>query len=155
MNPVAKDVIGFADNSALLAGSPGTGSSRVQIEAIDQITGSTLSISGADIIARHIMLVETGNNTGVFSAIGKVFGSNTVTSSSQQGNLLISSQTTPAYAGQDITLGKAVANSVGCTFRIIEANASGRIGLYEAKGTTINHWQRCWIITGARIHHRK
>ena len=83
------------------------------------------------------MLVETGNNTGVFSAIGKVFGSNTVTSSSQQGNLLISSQATPAYAGQDITLGKVVANSVGCTFRIIEANASGRIGLYEAKGTTV------------------
>ena len=139
LNPVAKDVIGFADNSALLAGSPATGTSRVQIEAIDQITGSTLSISGADIIARHIMLVETGNNTGVFSAIGKVFGSNTVTSSSQQGNLLIGSQTTSAYAGQDITLGKTTGNNaVGCIFRIIEANASGRIGLYEAKGTTID-----------------
>ena len=137
LNPVAKDVIGFADNSALLAGSPGTGSSRVQIEAIDQITGSTLSMSGADIIARHIMLVETDNNTGVFSAIGKVFGANTVTSSSQQGNLLVGSQTTPAYAGQDITFGKpSNPNSVGCIFRIIEANASGRIGLYEAKGTT-------------------
>ena len=137
LNPVAKDVIGFADNSALLARSPGTGTSRVQIEAIDQITGSTLSISGTDIVARHIMLVETGNNTGVFAASGKVFGSNTVTSSSLKGNLLISSQTPPAYAGQDITLGKPIANSVGCTFRIIEANASGRIGLYEAKGTTI------------------
>ena len=137
LNPLAKDVIGFADNSALLARSPGTGTSRVQIEAIDQITGSTLSISGTDIIARHIMLVETGNNTGVFAASGKVFGSTTVTSSSLKGNLLISSQTPPAYAGQDISLGKSNVNSVGCTFRIIEANASGRIGLYEAKGTTI------------------
>ena len=139
LNPVAKDVIGFADNSALLARSPGTGTSRVQIEAIDQITGSTLSISGADIIARHIMMIETGNNTGVFTASGKVFGSTTVTSSSLKGNLLVGSQTTSAYAGQDITLGKTTGNNaVGCIFRIIEANASGRIGLYEAKGTTID-----------------
>jgi len=137
LNPVAKDVIGFADKSALLAGSPGTGSSRVQIEAIDQTTGSTLSLDGTDIIARHIMLVETDNNTGVFTASGKVFGSATVTSSSLKGNLLVGSQTISAYFGQDIELGKAVPNSVGCKFKIIEANASGRIGLYEAKGTTL------------------
>ncbi|MDO8094963.1 MAG: Ig-like domain-containing protein, partial [Candidatus Brocadiales bacterium] len=137
--PYAKDVIGFADNSALLARSPGTGSSRVQIEAIDQTMESTLSINGTDIIARHIMMVETGNNTGVFTASGKVFGSTTVTSSSLKGNLLVGSQTTSAYAGQEITLGKIAANSVGCTFKIIEANASGRIGLYEAKGTTLNN----------------
>ena len=61
LNPVAKDVIGFADGSALLAGNPGTGSSRVQIEAIDKITGSRLLIDGTDIVARHIMLVETGD----------------------------------------------------------------------------------------------
>lgn len=136
LNPAAKDVIGYADNSALLAGSPGTGSPRVQIEAIDQTTGSTLSLDSTNIVAQYLMLVETGNNTGVFAASGKVFGSDTVTSSSLKGNLLVGSQELSAYAGQNITLGKPVANSVGCTFKIIEANASGRIGLYEAKGTT-------------------
>src|SRR3990170_4745743 len=88
-NPVMKDVIGFADNVALLTAAviPGTGSSRVQIEAIDQTTGSTLSFSNTSIVARNIMLVETGNNTGVFTANGKVFGSATVSSGSEIGNV--------------------------------------------------------------------
>ncbi|MFN3532521.1 MAG: hypothetical protein ACK41Q_08450, partial [Candidatus Brocadia sp.] len=144
LNPVVKDVIGFADNSALLSGSPGTGSSRVQIEAIDQTTGSRLSIGGTETVARHIMLVETGNNTGVFTASGKVFGSSTAT---VNGNILIGSSTgntsvpvnESEYTGGLITLGISTGNgSVTCSFRILEANASGLLGLYECTefGTT-------------------
>ncbi|MDQ1271804.1 MAG: hypothetical protein QG591_434, partial [Planctomycetota bacterium] len=70
LNPVARDVIGFADGSVALSGNPGTGSSRVQIAAIDQTTGTTLSLSGTSVIAKNIMFVENGNNTGVFVASG-------------------------------------------------------------------------------------
>ncbi len=134
LNPVMKDVIGFADRSVLLSGSPGTGSSRVQIEAIDQTTGSTLSLGGTSIVARNVMLVETGNNTGVFTANGKVFGtSTTVGSSDLKGNVVVGSSSTAVYTGGDITLGTTTLGAVGCTFKIIETNASsGRIGLYEA-----------------------
>ncbi|MBI2471657.1 MAG: carboxypeptidase regulatory-like domain-containing protein [Planctomycetes bacterium] len=136
LNPVGKDVIGFADNSALLSGSPGTGSTRVQIEAIDQTTGSTLSISGTSIVARNIMLVETGNDTGVFSASGKVFGTSTsVTTSDLKGNLLVGTGTTPVYTGQDITLGNATSGP-SVTFKILEVTGSGRIGLVELGTTT-------------------
>jgi len=130
LNPVMKDVIGFADNVALLtaAGIPGTGSSRVQIEAIDQTTGSTLSFSNTSIVARNIMLVETGNNTGVFTANGKVFGSATVSSGSEIGNVLVGSSTTPVYTGGNITLGNTT-NGPAAVFKIIEANSTGCIAL--------------------------
>ncbi|MEP9412163.1 MAG: hypothetical protein HRF42_12350, partial [Candidatus Brocadia sp.] len=132
LNPVAKDVIGFADNSALLAGSPGTGSSRVQIEAIDQTTGSTLSLGGTNVIARNIMLVETGNNTGVFVASGKVFGSSTAT---VNGNVLVGSSSVSVYTGGDITLGN-LTSGPGVKFKILEVTGSGRIGLVELGTTT-------------------
>lgn len=136
LNPVAKDVIGFADNSALLSGSPGTGSSRIQIEAIDQTTGSVLSLGGTTIRSSNIMLVETGNNTGIFVASGKVFGTSTsVSSSDLKGNVLVGSSSTSAYTGSNITLGNTT-NGPSVTFKIIEANASGRIGLYESGTTT-------------------
>ncbi len=77
LNPVLRDVIGFVDGFALLAGNLGTGSSRVKLEAIDQTTGQPLSIGGTPVVAGNIMLLENGNNTGVFVASGKVFGSST------------------------------------------------------------------------------
>ncbi len=137
LNPVLKDVIGFADNSALLSGSPGTGSSRVQFEAIDQTTGSSLSLSNVSVVARNIMLVETGNNTGVFTANGKVFSTTTtVTSSDMKGNVsIVGSSTNAVYTGGTLTVGLAT-NGPLCEFRIIEANASGKIGLFEAGSTT-------------------
>ncbi len=136
LNPVARDVIGFADRSVLLSGNPGTGSSRVQIEAIDQTTGSTLSLGGTSIIARNIMLVETGNNTGIFIASGKVFGtSTTVSSSDLKGNVLVGSSSPSTYTGTSITLGHTTTGPA-VTFKIIEVNASGRIGLYEAGTAT-------------------
>ncbi|MBE7445569.1 MAG: carboxypeptidase regulatory-like domain-containing protein [Planctomycetia bacterium] len=125
LNPVARDVIGFADGSVLLSGSPGTGSSRVQLSAIDQTTGTTLSIGGTQVIASNIMLVENGNNTGVFVASGKVFGSTTAT---VNGNVIIGTSTSSTYTGGNITLG----SSPAATFKIIETNASGKIGLYFA-----------------------
>lgn len=121
LNPVVRDVIGFADRSASLSGNPGTGSTRVQIEAIDQTTGSTLSLGGTSVVARNIMLVETGNNTGVFVASGMVFGS---TTASVNGNIAVGTST---YTGADITVGTSTT-----TFRIIETNATGRVGVYFA-----------------------
>jgi hypothetical protein len=125
LNPVVRDVIGFADRSASLSGNPGTGSTRVQIEAIDQTTGSTLSLGGTPVVARNIMLVETGNNTGVFVASGMVFGS---TTASVNGNVTIGTTTSSTYTGGNITLGTDPA----VTFQIIETNASGGVGLYFA-----------------------
>ncbi|HHT9113206.1 MAG: carboxypeptidase regulatory-like domain-containing protein [Planctomycetes bacterium] len=136
LNPVAKDVIGFADNSARLSGTPGTGSSRVQIEAIDQTTGSRLTLGSTPIVARNIMLVETGNNTGVFSASGKVFGtSTTVASTDLVGNLNVGTGSTPVYTGGDITLG-SLATGPGVTFKILEVTGSGRLALVEIGTTT-------------------
>ncbi len=122
LNPVARDVIGFADGSVVLSGNLGTGSSRVQIEAIDQTTGSTLSLGGTSVIAKNIMLVENGQNTGVFVASGKVFGS---TTASVNGNVTVGTST---YTGTDITLG----SGPSATFKIIETNATGQIGVYFA-----------------------
>lgn len=121
LNPVLKDVIGFTDNSALLAGNLGTGSSRVKIQAIDQTTGDPLTLGGTEVVASSIMLVETGNNTGIFVASGKVFGS--TTPSSSQGNLLVDSS---AYTGGDVTIG----GTATVTFKVIETNASGKLGVY-------------------------
>lgn len=125
LNPVLKDVIGFADNSVLLSGSPGTGSSRVKLQAIDQTSGDPLELGGTEVVASNIMLVETGNNTGIFVASGKVFGSSTPSSS--RGNLLVDSS---PYVGANVTLGSGGSNIT--TFKIIEANASGKLGLYFA-----------------------
>jgi len=135
-NPVLKDVIGFADNAALLSGTPGTGSSRVQVEALDQTTGSRLTNNSVELVTTHIMLTETGNNTGVFSASGKVFGtSTTVASSDLKGNLrVVGSSTSGVYTGDDITLGDT-AGGPSVTFKIIEVNGSGRLGLFRATGT--------------------
>lgn len=125
LNPVLRDVIGFADNSVLLSGSPGTGSSRVKLQAIDQTSGDPLTLGGTEVVASNIMLVETGNNTGIFVASGKVFGSSTPSSS--RGNLLVDSS---PYVGANVTLGSGGSNIT--TFKIIEANASGKLGLYFA-----------------------
>ncbi len=133
LDPVFKDVIGLADRSALLSGTPGTGSSRVQIEAIDQTTGNRLSVGGTEVVARNIMLVETANDSGVFTASGKVFGSTTATI--VNGNVLVGSSSTPVYTGQDITLGNLTAGP-GVRFKIIEVSASGQLSLYEAGTTT-------------------
>ncbi len=135
LNPVAKDVIGFSNRSALLSGDPGTGSTRVQVEAIDQTTGSRLSIGSQPIVAQNIMLVETGNNTSVFTANGKVFGSTTVSSGSVIGNILVGSSSTPVYTGGNITLGD-MTNGPGVTFQILEVTSSGRIGLIEIGTST-------------------
>ena len=134
LNPVAKDVIGFADNSALLTGVgvPGTGSSRIEIEAIDQTNGTRLSVGGTEVIARNIMLVETGNNTGVFTASGKVFGSTTV---SVNGNITVGSSSTPVYTGGNITLGNTTTGP-GVTFKILEVTGSGRLALIEIGTST-------------------
>ena len=124
LNPAARDVIGFADGSALLAGSPGTGSSRVQIDAKDWTTGTTLLNGSTSILTRHIMLVETGVNAGTFVATGKVYGTTTTVSPSDlKGNVLVGSSSATAYGGESITLGDLV-NGPSVTFRIIEANAS-------------------------------
>ncbi|HHT9138658.1 MAG TPA: hypothetical protein ACFYEK_15615, partial [Candidatus Wunengus sp. YC60] len=92
LNPKMKDVIGFQDGFAL--GLTGTGSSRVQIETIDQSTGSTYQISSTDVITRNIMLVESGQSTGIFTAQGKVYGSTTAT---KTGNVTVGS--TAGYSG--------------------------------------------------------
>ena len=137
LNPVLKDVIGFADGFVSLSGSPGTGSSRVQIEAIDQTsaTGARLSVGGTEIVARSLVLVETGQNTGVFAASGKVFGSTTVASSSLHGNILVGSDTESYYGGSSITLGD-LTTGPGVTFKILEVSGSGRVGLVEIGTTT-------------------
>src|SRR3972149_4345286 len=75
LNPKLKDCIGFQDG--FRAGVTGTASSRVDIEAINQSTGTRLSLGGTPTVARHIMLTETGNSTGIFTAAGKVYGSTT------------------------------------------------------------------------------
>jgi len=137
LNPVMKDVIGFADRSVLLSGSPGTGSSRVEIEAIDQTTGSRLLIGSQAIVARNIMLVETGQNTGVFTANGKVFGtSTTVGASDLKGNVLVGSSSTAVYTGGEITLGTLTTGAARVTFKIVEVNSSGSIGLIYTGSTT-------------------
>ncbi|TVM04366.1 MAG: hypothetical protein CV087_00275 [Candidatus Brocadia sp. WS118] len=123
LNPVSRDVIGLADGSVLLAGNPGTGTSRVKLEAIDQTTGQPLSLGGTLVVSSNIMLVENGNNTGVFVASGKVFGSSTPSSS--RGNVSLDSV---AYAGANVTIG----GTATVTFKIIETNASGKLGLYLA-----------------------
>ncbi len=133
LNPVAKDVIGFSNRSVLLSGSPGTGTTRVQIEAIDQTTGSRLMVNDVSIVARDIMLVETGNNTGVFTANGMVFGSTTPSSNSETGNVQVGSTTStsqPVYAGGSITLGDS-GNGPSVTFKILEVTSTGRLGLIE------------------------
>ena len=135
LDPVAKDVIGFADRSVLLSGSPATGTTRVQVEAIDQTTGSRLSIGSTPAVATHIMLVETGNNTGVFTANGAVFGSTTVASSSEKGNVTVGSSSAAVYTGGDITLGN-LTTGPGVKFQIIETTASGRLGIIEIGSTT-------------------
>ena len=88
------------------------------------------------------MLVETGKDTGKFTASGRIFGtSTTVGASNLRGNVLIGSSTgntsSPAseseYTGRLITLGTSTGNgSVTCSLRILEANASGLLGLYES-----------------------
>ena len=133
LNPVLKDVIGLADNSALLSGTPGTGSSRVEIEAIDQTTGNRLSVGGTEVVARNIILVETGNDTGVFTASGKVFGSTTATI--VNGNVLVGSSSTPVYTGGNITLGN-LTSGPGVVFKIIELTGSGRLALVEIGTST-------------------
>ena len=133
LNPVLKDVIGLADNSALLSGTPGTGSSRVEIEAIDQTTGNRLSVGGTEVVARNIILVETGNDTGVFTASGKVFGSTTATI--VNGNVLVGSSSTPVYTGGNITLGNLTLGP-GVTFKILELTGSGRLALVEIGTST-------------------
>ncbi|MCF6148873.1 MAG: hypothetical protein E3K37_09455 [Candidatus Kuenenia sp.] len=136
LNPATKDVIGFADNSASLSGFPGTASSRVQIEVIDQTTGTTLT-NGVSLVSRNIMLIETGNNTGIFAASGKVFGtSTTVNSSDLKTNVLAGSSSTSSYTGDEVTLGDLV-NGPGVTFQIIEVNASGSLGLVYSGTATV------------------
>ncbi len=137
INPVGKDVIGFSNQSVLLSGSPGTGSSRVQIEAIDQTTGSTLSLASTSIVARNIMLVETGNNTGVFTANGKVFGtSTTVGATDLKGNILVGTNTgSTAYSGGAITLGSSTGGPL-CTFRILEITSTGSIAQVQSDSLT-------------------
>lgn len=136
INPVGKDVIGFSNQSVLLSGSPGTGSSRVQIEAVDQTTGSTLSLASTSIVARNIMLVETGNNTGVFTANGKVFGtSTTVGATDLKGNILVGTSSTPAYSGGAITLGSSTGGPL-CTFRVLEITSTGSIALVQSDSLT-------------------
>ena len=82
LNPKVKDVIGFQDNFSIPStaeGFMGTGSSRIQIEAIDQNNvNTTLSVGGTSTVARSIMLVETGVNTGIFTATGKVYGTSSI-----------------------------------------------------------------------------
>jgi len=138
LNPVMKDVIGLSNRSVLLSGSPGTGSSRVQIEAIDQTTGSTLTLGGTSIVARNIMLVETGNNTGVFTANGKVFGtSTTVGTSDLKGNILVGTSTTSAYSGGQIRLGfNDGATGPLAVFRVVEISSTGSIALVQSDSLT-------------------
>ena len=70
----------------------------VQIEAIDQTNGSRLT----GVIAQNIMLVETGNKYGVFTANGIVFGSSTLNAISNKGNITMGSSTTPClYPNRD------------------------------------------------------
>ena len=127
LNPRIKDVIGLQDGFTL--GLTGTATSRVEIEAIDPSTGNRLD----DVFTQNIFLVETGLNTGIFSASGKIYGSTTVTT---QGNLTVGS--TPDYSGSTITLG----TSPFVSFRVIETNAaSGRLGLIKigtATGSSVS-----------------
>ncbi|MBI2555915.1 MAG: hypothetical protein HYW13_00555, partial [Planctomycetes bacterium] len=149
-----KDAIGFQDGFRL--GLRGTASSRVQVEAIDQSTGNTLSVGGVSVVARQIMLTETGNSTGIFTAAGKVYGSSTA--AILRGNIYVAgtsnatfmgmggitatttgrlSDGTYPYTGGIITLGSVTSNNLGTTtatsprvsFKILEISASGRIGL--------------------------
>lgn len=137
LNPVMKDVIGFSNQSVLLSGTPGTGSSRVQVEAIDQTTGSTLSLSSTSIVARNIMLVETGNATGVFTANGKVFGtSTTVGASDLKGNILVGTSSTSAYSGGEIRLGFNTGANPLVVFKVLEISSTGSIALIQSDSLT-------------------
>jgi len=140
LNPVMKDVIGLADSSVLLSGNPGTGSSRVQVEAIDQTTGSRLTVGGTAILGKPIMLVETGANTGIFSASGKIAGSSTLNANSNTGNVLVGSSSTSVYNGESITLGTPGHPSLPfVTFKIIEASASGSLAYIYTGTVAVGH----------------
>ena len=80
LNPQIKEVIGFQDPFTIPSASfSGTGSSRVRVSAIDQNNvDTTLSIGGTSTVATNIMLVESGLNTGVFTATGKVYGTSSI-----------------------------------------------------------------------------
>ncbi|MBM4066125.1 MAG: carboxypeptidase regulatory-like domain-containing protein, partial [Planctomycetes bacterium] len=140
-------------------GITGTGTSRVQIEALDPSTGTTLSVSSNSVKATHIVLTETGNNTGIFTANGRVYGSSTA--GQLFGNLVVSGTATfdpsislneagyvgsgsvrPnasgtatdfAYDGGVVALGTATMGGAsvtsGVTFKILEITNSGVVGL--------------------------
>ena len=129
INPLIKDVIGFQDGFSL--GLTNTGSYRVQIEAIDQTTGSLLNLNGVNVITRNIALVETGRSTGIFEASGKVYGANTVTAT---GNITVGSQ--KGYSGDFIELGSP-SFAPYVKFRVIETNAAtGSLGLFYSGTST-------------------
>ena len=153
LNPKMKDAIGLQDG--FTSGITGTGSSRVQVAAIDQSTSETLSVGGTAVTATHIVLTETGENTGIFTADGKVYGSSTAgqlhgnlkiagTQSTDNrrylgsGTARVSGNSAYTYDGGWVTLGSATLSSAGaftetsqvhCVFQILEITSSGRIGL--------------------------
>ncbi|MCZ7624221.1 MAG: carboxypeptidase regulatory-like domain-containing protein [Candidatus Kuenenia sp.] len=156
LNPLMKDCIGLQDG--FTSGITGTGSSRVQVEAIDQSTGLALTVDSTSVKSTHIVLTETGNSTGVFTANGKVYGS--TTAGQLHGNLAItgtqsadnrrylgsgtarvSGNTNYTYDGGlvalgDVTIDEAGAVTVGdgpgVSFKILEITNSGRIALVDA-----------------------
>jgi len=145
LNPKLKDVIGFADSVS--AGLTNSGASRVQIEALDQTSSTFVQLSG-DLIARDIMFVETGLNTGTFIATGNVYGTTTAV---RNGNVNVvgwphnnsASYGTTSYAGQSIEFGTSSTpgTSSYAKFKILEASASGRVGLYSL-GTASDNLNR-------------
>ncbi len=160
LNPKLKDVIGFADGVS--AGLTNVGASRVQVEALDQTSSTFVQLSG-DLIARNIMLVETGLNTGTFIATGNVYGT---TAAVRNGNVNIqgwphndtNAYGTTSYAGQSLILGTSTAVGLSTRayvkFRVIEASASGRLGLYDfGTSTGVTHYNALGFITPSTATH--
>src|SRR3990167_4081087 len=158
INPKMKDVIGFRDG--FRAGLRGTSTGRVEVAVIDQNNvDTTLQFGGTATVARHIMLIETGNNTGIFTVNGKIYGTSSSTPD-LRGNVVLfgtgsvgsSLQTfeflgvaspptgTAAdrvYYGKTITLGGTTSDHAFVQFRLLECSASSaRLGLIYAGGTT-------------------
>lgn len=145
LNPNLKEVIGLQDG--FTRGLTGTGSSRIQVEVVDQNSTTGEALSGA--VASNIILVETGKNTGSFVATGKVYGSSSVLA---RGNLQIGTGTLGEYSGGAITLSGG--GSAEVTFKIIEVTKSGTLALVGNDsdaiwGTwTLQYGSSTWSTTG-------
>ncbi len=129
INPKLKDIIGFADGFTV--NTSATGTSRVEVQVLDQSSSTYLSYGSTDVVTRNIQLVETGVNSGTFEATGKVYGSS---AASLKGNVRLGTTTASyanGYEGSVVTLGTLSSTDPagGVSFRILEISSGGKLSL--------------------------